>query len=141
MKTSQKFIFSFLIAAIILTFAATAVLADSHDQETKLNITSKLKNVGGQAGFNAAENGEGGSLPEIVGGIIQVFLSVLGILFMAYVIYGGSLWITAHGEEEKITKAKAIIRGSVIGLIIVFAAFAITAFVTINLAEKAGTTF
>lgn len=121
MKNSQKFLFSFLIAAIILAFAATAALAQGD-----LDLTGPLKGVGGPAGFDTPEKS---NLPEIIGGVIKAFLSILGVIFMGYVIYGGSLWITARGEEEKITKAKAIIRGSVMGLLIVFSAYAITAFV------------
>lgn len=127
MKTSHKFLFSFLITAIILAFAATAVLAQTTPTSKPLNLTDGLSNVGVGAGFDA-ENNEN-NLPKLVGGVIQAFLSILGVIFMAYVIYGGSLWITARGEEEKITKAKSIIRGSIIGIIIVFAAYAITAFV------------
>ena len=139
MKTSQKFLFSFIITAIILAFAATAVLAQNDPDLTgSLDLIGPLKNVGGQAGFdNPAES----NLPEIIGGVIKAFLSILGVLFMAYIIYAGSLWITARGEEEKITKAKAIIRGSIIGLIIVFAAFAITAFVLTRLTVSSGYKF
>ena len=48
---------------------------------------------------------------------------------MGYVIYAGQLWMTARGNEEQITKAKAIIRGSIIGIIVIFSAYAITNFV------------
>jgi len=123
MKTSQKFFFSFLIALILMAFAATAVLA----QEDTLNLTTKLITVGSKAGFDAGEDAT--SLPILIGRVIQIFLSILGIIFMGYIVYAGSLWITARGEEEKIVKAKAIIRGSIIGLIIVLGAYAITGFI------------
>jgi len=127
MKTYQKFLFTFLITAIILAFAATAALAQGD-----LNLTDKLSGVGSQAGFDTPDES---NLPEIIGRVIQGFLSILGIIFMGYIIYGGSLWITARGEEEKITRAKAIIRGSVIGLIIVFSAYAITGFVLTGIVD------
>lgn len=130
MKTYQKFLFTFLITAIILAFAATAALAQGD-----LNLTDKLSGVGSQAGFDTPEKS---NLPQLIGRVIQGFLSFLGIIFMGYIIYGGSLWITARGEEEKITRAKAIIRGSVIGLIIVLAAYAITSFILYRVVSNTG---
>lgn len=84
----------------------------------------RLKNVGKQAGFEQAKG-----LPETVGGIIRTFLTILGVIFMIYIVHAGYLWMIARGEEEKIIKAKAIIRGSIVGLLIILAAYAITAFV------------
>jgi len=63
------------------------------------------------------------------GQIIGVVLSFVGVLFLILIIYAGLLWMTAQGNEQKITKAKDLLVNAVIGLIIVFAAYAITAFV------------
>jgi len=63
------------------------------------------------------------------GEIIGFVLSFVGILFLGLMIYAGLLWMTAQGNETKITKAKDLLINAVIGLIIVFAAYAITAFV------------
>ena len=65
----------------------------------------------------------------IIGVIIGVILSFVGVVFLLLTIYGGYLWMTASGNEEQVQKAKKIIRNSIIGLLIVFAAYAITAFV------------
>ncbi|MFA6215833.1 MAG: hypothetical protein WC768_04670 [Patescibacteria group bacterium] len=101
-----------------------------------LDITGKLQKVGTAAQFSGDQN----KLPETIGLIIQAFLSLIGIIFMAYILYGGYTWMTAKGNEEQLTKAKAIIRGSVIGLIIVFGAYAITAFVVSRLITSTGYT-
>jgi hypothetical protein len=47
-------------------------------------------------------------------------------------IYAGILWMTAQGNDQQVTKAKTLMINSVIGIIIVFAAYAITAFVGNN---------
>lgn len=39
------------------------------------------------------------------------------------------MWMTAGGDEQKVTKAKDLITQAVIGLIVVLAAYAITAFI------------
>ena len=137
MTSSQKLLFSCVIAAVLLAFAATAVLAAPPEPTPNtLNLTSKLNKVGGQAGFSEGAN----NLPELIGQVVQVFLSLLGVIFMGYIVYAGNLWITARGEEEKIIKAKAIIRGSIIGIIIVFAAYAITVLVVSRLISETGFT-
>ena len=96
-----------------------------------VNITDKLTNVGTAAGYTESQP----SLATTVGKIIQGLLSLLGIIFIAYTIYAGYLWMTARGKEETIEKAKAIIRGSIVGIIIVLGAYAITAFVVSRIAE------
>lgn len=63
------------------------------------------------------------------GQIISFVLSFVGVLFLGLIIYAGLLWMTAQGNEQKVEKAKDLLVNSVIGLIIVFAAYAITAFV------------
>lgn len=45
-------------------------------------------------------------------------------------IIGGVMWMTASGNEQHVEKAKSLITNAVIGMIIVFSAYAITYFVT-----------
>lgn len=112
----------FLILLALVCVIATPVYA--------VTITDKLKNVGGAAGYTNPEP----NLAITVGKIIQGLLSLLGILFIAYILYAGYLWMTARGKEEIIEKAKAVIRGSVIGIILVLGAYAVTAFVITRIA-------
>jgi hypothetical protein len=44
-------------------------------------------------------------------------------------IFAGLSWMTASGNQEKVNKAKDLMINAVIGLVIVMAAYAITAFV------------
>jgi TRAP-type C4-dicarboxylate transport system permease small subunit len=77
----------------------------------------------------AAGFGEPRSIPEIIGTLIAAFLSLLGVIFLCLVIYGGFLWMTSNGKEEKVLKAKKTLTDAVIGLIIIVSAYGITAFV------------
>lgn len=65
-------------------------------------------------------------LAEIVGIVIQAFLGLLGVIFLALIIYAGYSWMTAQGEEEKVTKAKDTLMRAIVGLIITIAAYAIS---------------
>jgi uncharacterized membrane protein len=61
--------------------------------------------------------------------IINVALGFLGIIAVVIVLYGGFMWMTAGGNEERITKAKQILTAGVIGLVIIVMAWAIARFV------------
>lgn len=83
-----------------------------------LEITAKA------AGFGEPKNPA-----EIIGAVIGVFISFLGIIFLVLIIYGGFLWMTSAGNETKVLKAKDTLTRAVIGLIIIMSAYAITYFV------------
>lgn len=68
-------------------------------------------------------------LEERIGDIIGIFLSLLGVVFLILMLVAGFNWMTAGGDEEKISKARATIREAIIGLVIVIAAYAISVFV------------
>lgn len=71
----------------------------------------------------------------IVANVIMIAMGFLGILAVALVTYAGFLWMTASGEEEKVKTATKILTQSVIGLIIVMAAWSIAYFVVGSLAK------
>ncbi len=66
----------------------------------------------GTAFKNAKEVAEQGSFDNdatfdsMAGDIIQLALSVLGVLFVVFMIYAGYLWLTAAGNEQKVAKQK-----------------------------------
>ncbi len=66
---------------------------------------------------------------QLVGQIIKGFIGFMGTVFMLLIVYAGFLWMTAQGNEEKITKAKNTIQSSVIGLLIVALSYVIVQFV------------
>ena len=58
------------------------------------------------------------------------FLELFEILLVAaiavvYGVYGGYVYITSRGEEEQIGKAKKILLGAVIGILVALAAFGV----------------
>lgn len=64
-----------------------------------------------------------------IGAIINAFLGLLGLVAVVLIVYAGYLWMTAGGEEDKITTAKQIMTNAAIGLAIILAAFAIVQFI------------
>lgn len=82
---------------------------------------------------NTSKTGLSSDLSGTIASVIKAVLALVGTIFLVLTIYAGVLWMTAQGEEEKITKAKDIIKASIIGLIVIMSAYAITAFVTSRL--------
>ncbi len=70
--------------------------------------------------------------------IINVALSLLGIVAVVIILAGGFKWMTAGGNEEKTTEARKLIFAGIIGLAIIMSAWAIAQFVINNLGEATG---
>ncbi len=65
-------------------------------------------------------------LSDLIGTIIGVILSFVGVGFLILIIYGGFTWMLARGNEQDVAKAKNIIINALYGIIIVLGAYAIT---------------
>ncbi|MEA3272765.1 MAG: hypothetical protein U9P90_03805 [Patescibacteria group bacterium] len=76
-----------------------------------------------------------GSLESTIGLIINIILSLVGVILVVLIVYAGFLWMTAGGNEDNIKKAKAILTNSIIGLIITLLAYGIARFVLEGLLE------
>ena len=99
-------------------------------QNSVLKEAATLLNNVGEAAYGVKEAPK---LPAVVGKIINIFLSILGILFVVLLVYGGYLWMTSYGDEKKVTKAKSLITDATIGLIIILIAYAVASFVVTSL--------
>jgi hypothetical protein len=121
MKTLLKT--GYYTAAAALLALPGMALAQTNPFET---AQSQVGEVGQRAGVGSAANA---SLPDVVGRVINVLLGFIGILLLIYILYAGFLWMTAGGEDKKVEQAKTMLKNSIIGLLIIIAAFAITNFV------------
>ena len=61
--------------------------------------------------------------------VVKYLMTFLGIIAVVVILYGGFMWMTASGNEDRVDKAKKIIIAGAIGLVIVLAAYAIINFV------------
>jgi hypothetical protein len=68
--------------------------------------------------------GSAGTDPRIVVmRIIQIILSFLGVLALTLTLYAGFLWTTSGGEEDRIDRAKKILKNALIGLLIILSSW------------------
>jgi len=78
----------------------------------------------------------GGDIRVIIANIIRTALGLLGLLAVIIVLWGGFVWMTAGGNEEKVATAKKILFNGVIGLMIILFSYAIVSFVISKLTDS-----
>jgi hypothetical protein len=65
------------------------------------------------------------SLPGIIATAIKLILVVAALIAFFFLVIGGIKWITSGGDKEGTAKAQGTITAALVGLVIVFAAWAI----------------
>jgi type IV secretion system pilin len=70
-----------------------------------------------------------GELQFLLLGIVNYALILVGVLALAFLVYGGFLYITSRGDESQTEKAKQVIVYAVTGILVIGIAAAIVNFV------------
>lgn len=123
-----KYSLSVILLSMILIFTPAAAVCLAQGPNGGWWQTAQ------QGGLDKVSKAYGGNpMPQdarhTVVNIIKIVLGFLGILVVILILYAGFLWMTAGGNEEKISEAKKIITACVIGLVIILSAYAIANFV------------
>jgi len=116
MTLRTKKIISFSILSLTLLLIAGPTFA-----QYGLNETANAAGL--------LQGGKGRTVTEIIAIIINVALSLVGIGFLVLLIYAGFIYMTAREDQKAAEEAIKTIKNAVIGLLIVLAAYAITAFI------------
>ncbi|HLD31373.1 MAG TPA: pilin [Patescibacteria group bacterium] len=115
----NKVVVTVVLSLILATFVAP-MLVSAEDATGTINfglVYGKKTGLGNQ------------DLRDMISNIINVALSMLGIVAVVIVLAGGFKWMTAGGNEDKVAEAKKLIIAGVIGLGIILTAYAIARFV------------
>lgn len=123
MKLSMKKISAIFSSAVALTLPLVT-LADYTPQAVVFDPNS---NVERNTGLGNATPG------DVAAGVINWVLGLLMLIAICLVVYAGFLWMTARGNEDAITKAKGILIGALIGILIILASYGVTLYVFENL--------
>ena len=91
-----------------------------------------LESVGSSSGLPTQ------SIAIIIARVIRITLSILGILAVLLIIYGGWLFMVSQGDPAKTKKAITILKNTGIGLLIILTSFAVVSFVLDRLIDAAG---
>lgn len=130
MKITKRLILISIISLFV--FAGQFIIPQSVPEVKASSLWGQQVGLGGDDKSVAQVFGEGTPAdPRVLAArIIKIFLGFMGIVFLVLIVWAGYNWMTAAGNEEKITKAKDVLTAAVIGLIIILAAYAITDYIT-----------
>ena len=122
MKKHLTTIFSLLAltALLILPYFVFAQTDTDNTISGRLNVVSKI------GGYAVEESPD---LLSTIGLIINSLLTLLGVIFIIFIIIAGFQWMTAGGNEQKVEKSIDTIKRSVIGLIIILSSWAFRQFI------------
>jgi hypothetical protein len=93
-----------------------SVLAAASSTSNEIN----LKPEGGLAGAVS-----GLSIGAIIAGLLKLALVIAAIVFFFMLVIGGIRWIISGGDKGQTEQARSQITAALVGLVIVFAAWAI----------------
>ncbi len=131
-KKIAIFIYFFTISLSSLC-VPTSLLAAEPVECASGNCSQGLKAAGGVLSGAIGKAGLETNLTVAVSTVIQGILALVGTIFFIMMVYAGILWLSAHGNDTQVVKAKSIITESVLGLAVTMSAYAITFFVTTRL--------
>ena len=98
-----------------------------------VNAQGFISTTDNPSAISTATGGQG-SFRQLALTIVNFFLTFLGLIAVVMIIYGGFLYVSAAGNQEKIESAKKIIMYAVIGIVVILLSFAI-----VNTVLTAGT--
>ena len=130
---SRKIIYSAVLANLLFPVLASArgIAVLSLDPDDPVPVPSNSQfSCSGLGGivkqiFSACGPAGATTASELILGVINILLAIVGILAVLFVIIGGIRYITAHGNEEQAEGAKKTILHAVIGVVLVILSFAI----------------
>ncbi len=64
-------------------------------------------------------------IPQVINNASNILVGLIGAFTVFMIVYAGFMFVTAHGDTEKTTKARSALKYAVFGLIIGVFAFAI----------------
>lgn len=122
MRGGEKMTKKFIISLVLVVFLMVPVFAFAQDANLNLGI-----------GYATATKLGSKDVRQSVSEIINVAMSLLGIVAVVIILMGGFKWMTAGGNEDQVGEAKKLIIAGVIGLAIILASYSIALFVVNNL--------
>lgn len=123
-KTLAAFAAAGMLMLPVMTFAQGAA-----NQPPSIELDEQF---GADAGIATDD------LPSFVSTMIRWILGIIGVLLVALFVYGGVLYATSAGNEDRVETGKRVMIYAIIGTVIVFAAFVVSDFVISALLSTSG---
>ena len=127
-KVKKILFLSIALSLFLFSFQSQAQAQFLNSDGTD-NVIDKMKDAGNAGDYIVTGDEDDFLISDVATTVTRAVLGLLGIIFLVMIIIGGFNWMTAAGNEDKVTKAKATLFRGVVGLFIIVAAYVITAFV------------
>ena len=131
-KSIRMAFFSIVVLVVLMTQIGGMVVNAGCDptkyDSTKDDCLTQIKKTSGVSSS---------TIFQIAVNVINTALSLVGIIAVGFFIYGGFLWLTSAGNEEKVKKSKQILVATAIGVIIVLSSMTIVT-VVVNILSPTG---
>ncbi|MEI6835252.1 MAG: hypothetical protein WCK59_00235 [Candidatus Falkowbacteria bacterium] len=115
-----KYTISFIFLSVFLW--TTPLFASS--LKDGFSATGNLDKFAQEANYSVPQTPE-----YYVGLFLNGLFSLLGIITMGLIFYSGFVWMTARGNEAKVTKAKDNLTDALLGLLFIVGGYALTYFI------------
>jgi Na+-driven multidrug efflux pump len=112
---------SLMVGMVSLVFSMLFMPMMAVQAET--DPMEQLETVGEESGLPEQD------LPELVARIIQWVIGIIGVVLVALFVYGGVVYATSIGNEERVDTGKKIMLYAIIGVVIIAIAFAVSSYV------------
>jgi hypothetical protein len=124
----KKIINLLIILVFSLGFFLVGINIIHSEESPFLKGEKFLTNTGEQMGYKVAKKGSERwtILLNIFSDIIKTVAMTLGVIVTAIIIYGGYLYMTAGGNEERVSAGRKWIRNGILGLLLIAFVFIIT---------------
>ncbi len=134
----QYFGISFLFGVIgIKSVASVNVVNAAGLGAWQTNLDDATASQAQNSVYNNIQGDSSSALANYIGDVLLIFPFV-GVLFLIRLVWGGYIWLTSAGNEEKIGEAKRTILHSTIGVVLIAALYVISYFIISSLARVTG---
>lgn len=128
-----------IIVSLIFPLIFPILFVNAEEYDTEAPVTSLGETGGAMTGnlgifFSKSFYKNPVNPSQAIAMLILFLLSLIGLIFVLLMIYGGFRWLTAQGNQGQVDEARAVIINAVLGAIVVFSAYSIVSFFLKNLA-------
>lgn len=131
----KKFAVPFLFSVGVVASLMAASFWMAPQAKAVIDIKREYESALLKSGISGTQERTPGGVVGAIGNTVTVILGLIGVATFVLVVYAGALWILAAGNEDKVAQAKGILKGAVIGLVIVFSSYTIVNFALTKLQE------
>lgn len=115
-----KLLFIILTTLVIVALPQIIIAAGVGEIQTGLDFSANKAEI--PTGPQSTD------LTVLIGNLVNYLFGVIGALFLVIIIIGGVMWMTAAGNEERVSRASKILIAGVEGIVILFFSYTIVYF-------------